>query len=113
MYSLCVDVGLSGYCVFFFKQKTAYEMRISDWSSDVCSSDLHGGDRDGDDRRGDEGQAHQRSRIRPSRAPCRYSSVRSAALATRRATRSRPKSEERPVGKEWLRKCRFRVAPYH
>src|SRR3546814_10039972 len=27
---------------FFFKQKTAYEMRISDWSSDVCSSDLGG-----------------------------------------------------------------------
>src|SRR3546814_7180854 len=39
------------YDFFFFKQKTAYEMRISDWSSDVCSSDLiniegeiHGGD---------------------------------------------------------------------
>src|SRR3546814_14965651 len=29
---------------FFFKQKTAYEMRISDWSSDVCSSDLQGGE---------------------------------------------------------------------
>src|SRR3546814_8602084 len=28
------------YCFCFFKQKTAYEMRISDWSSDVCSSDL-------------------------------------------------------------------------
>src|SRR3546814_4275954 len=29
------------FCIFFFfKQKTAYEMRISDWSSDVCSSDL-------------------------------------------------------------------------
>src|SRR3546814_2531452 len=28
------------YIFFFFKQKTAYEMRISDWSSDVCSSDL-------------------------------------------------------------------------
>src|SRR3546814_6565300 len=28
------------FCVFLFKQKTAYEMRISDWSSDVCSSDL-------------------------------------------------------------------------
>src|SRR3546814_7658917 len=28
---------------FFFKQKTAYEMRISDWSSDVCSSDLYDG----------------------------------------------------------------------
>src|SRR3546814_13654852 len=31
----------SFYFVFFFKQKTAYEMRISDWSSDVCSSDLN------------------------------------------------------------------------
>src|SRR3546814_8316953 len=31
-------VGFCGF--FFFKQKTAYEMRISDWSSDVCSSDL-------------------------------------------------------------------------
>src|SRR3546814_6802724 len=29
------------FCFFFFKQKTAYEMRISDWSSDVCSSDLN------------------------------------------------------------------------
>src|SRR3546814_2265733 len=28
------------WCCFFFKQKTAYDMRISDWSSDVCSSDL-------------------------------------------------------------------------
>src|SRR3546814_1390953 len=27
---------------FFFKEETAYDMRISDWSSDVCSSDLHG-----------------------------------------------------------------------
>src|SRR3546814_10139446 len=33
----CFDV------FFFFKQKTAYEMRISDWSSDVCSSDLSDG----------------------------------------------------------------------
>src|SRR3546814_6078220 len=32
-------MGVSGV-FFFFKQKTAYEMRISDWSSDVCSSDL-------------------------------------------------------------------------
>src|SRR3546814_3365649 len=30
------------FCFFYFKQKTAYEMRISDWSSDVCSSDLEG-----------------------------------------------------------------------
>src|SRR3546814_9710234 len=33
---VCLRIGF----VFFFKQKTAYEMRISDWSSDVCSSDL-------------------------------------------------------------------------
>src|SRR3546814_9981168 len=32
--------SVSALFVFFFKQKTAYEMRISDWSSDVCSSDL-------------------------------------------------------------------------
>src|SRR3546814_9222086 len=31
---------ISCFFFFFFKQKTAYEMRISDWSSDVCSSDL-------------------------------------------------------------------------
>src|SRR3546814_1038763 len=37
-----VDMCLYFICCsfFFFKQKTAYEMRISDWSSDVCSSDL-------------------------------------------------------------------------
>src|SRR3546814_1834559 len=33
----CVQLS---FLFFFFKQKTAYEMRISDWSSDVCSSDL-------------------------------------------------------------------------
>src|SRR3546814_3291181 len=33
-------------CFLFFKQKTAYEMRISDWSSDVCSSDLENAVRD-------------------------------------------------------------------
>src|SRR3546814_7145438 len=37
---------------FFFKQKTAYEMRISDWSSDVCSSDLFG-----------DGEFHGRPRV--------------------------------------------------
>src|SRR3546814_7014712 len=31
---------ITSFLLFFFKQKTAYEMRISDWSSDVCSSDL-------------------------------------------------------------------------
>src|SRR3546814_10404850 len=37
-----VDFSSVFVVFFFFKQKTAYEMRISDWSSDVCSSDLSG-----------------------------------------------------------------------
>src|SRR3546814_17243270 len=38
--SRSTDLSLSSCMFFFFKQKTAYELRISDWSSDVCSSDL-------------------------------------------------------------------------
>src|SRR3546814_9755616 len=50
---MCVYVD---FLFFFFKQETAYEMRISDWSSDVCSSDLgatvgHGPVREGDSRK--------------------------------------------------------------
>src|SRR3546814_5759795 len=37
---LCYVIAFYVVTFFFFKQKTAYEMRISDWSSDVCSSDL-------------------------------------------------------------------------
>src|SRR3546814_5063614 len=37
---MIVVIVYSYFFIFFFKQKTAYEMRISDWSSDVCSSDL-------------------------------------------------------------------------
>src|SRR3546814_1251921 len=40
-------LGVHDFVCFFFKQMTAYEMRISDWSSDVCSSDLSGGASDG------------------------------------------------------------------
>src|SRR3546814_4288309 len=46
--------------IFFFKQKTAYEMRISDWSSDVCSSDL---------------ARHRRPRAPDRRAHCRQRHV--------------------------------------
>src|SRR3546814_7528414 len=47
MYIVIIDfmllfVGCYLFSFFFFKQKTAYELRISDWSSDVCSSDLGG-----------------------------------------------------------------------
>src|SRR3546814_8299937 len=40
----CLCVICFFFILFFFKQKTAYETRISDWSSDVCSSDLTGQD---------------------------------------------------------------------
>src|SRR3546814_4628239 len=55
--------------LFFFNQKTAYEMRISDWSSDVCSSDLPGGP--AQSRRGDEpaGGAVDLARHRCRRRP--------------------------------------------
>src|SRR3546814_6391939 len=43
MFSVLIDRMC--FYFFFFKQKTAYEMRISDWSSDVCSSDLRPTDR--------------------------------------------------------------------
>src|SRR3546814_6583945 len=56
MSEFCFDF----FCFFFFKQKTAYEMRISDWSSDVCSSDLllvQHQRRRGDGRNGSRGNA--------------------------------------------------------
>src|SRR3546814_2959390 len=40
MWFLVSGVAMFVFSFFFFKQKTAYELRISDWSSDVCSSDL-------------------------------------------------------------------------
>src|SRR3546814_1142662 len=49
---------------FFFKQKTAYEMRISDWSSDVCSSDLYRRS-----RRSRSLPGFQRGTISPQRGP--------------------------------------------
>src|SRR3546814_3101303 len=56
---------------FFFKQKTAYEMRISDWSSDVCSSDLrldHQGQDAAVDDRDDRGETEERQHApRPQR----------------------------------------------
>src|SRR3546814_4413558 len=52
------------FLFFFFKQKTAYEMRISDWSSDVCSSDLEAAQ---DRRRGRCGGVDSAARSRPAR----------------------------------------------
>src|SRR3546814_3061952 len=77
--------------LFWFKQKTAYEMRISDWSSDVCSSDLWSS-----------------STALPS--------PRRASSAIRAATPPPccwARSEERRVGKECVSTCRSRWSPYH
>src|SRR3546814_1132204 len=49
---------------FFFKQKTAYEMRISDWSSDVCSSDLHAHVRHADFARDELDHRHRQPALR-------------------------------------------------
>src|SRR3546814_3358164 len=80
--------------VFFFKQKTAYEMRISDWSSDVCSSDLL--------RRRSTCTHGSRTR-----AGCSPSRPRDAQVE------NGSRSEERRVGKECVSTCRSRWSPYH
>src|SRR3546814_1190833 len=103
MFVLCVfdrDVMIF-LSFFFFKQKTAYEMRISDWSSDVCSSDLFGQNavRDQCDHVSDFSERAALGRRLPRSEgtllgdPCR--------------------SEERRVGKECVSTCRSRWSPYH
>src|SRR3546814_6058022 len=87
--------------VFFFKQKTAYEMRISDWSSDVCSSDLLALRGIAMAQLGDFGRAK--------------ALVRGAARAfgpKEPVARAR-RSEERRVGKECVRTCISRGSPLH
>src|SRR3546814_9853981 len=91
-----VDRCLLCVCVFFFKQKTAYEMRISDWSSDVCSSDLWAGNAD-DQRDVAVGVARPGAGI---------------GFFERRPDRvDRLRSEERRVGKECVSTCRSRWSP--
>src|SRR3546814_8528662 len=75
---------------FFFKQKTAYEMRISDWSSDVCSSDL---------------EANMKY-VGRTFFPLEKMPSGSAGSTDMR-------SEERRVGKECVSTCRSRWSPYH
>src|SRR3546814_2380963 len=86
--SFCSFVFLFLFVFFFFKQKTAYEMRISDWSSDVCSSDL--------------AQAGERARAGRD----------DVARAVDRIDLD-VRSEERRVGKECVSTCRSRWSPYH
>src|SRR3546814_2781809 len=104
---------LQCFCCFF-KQKTAYEMRISDWSSDVCSSDL--------------GRLMTATRFFSDNAATVHPAVMEAMVAANRvdtaydgdalsrsldAAFSDLRSEERRVGKECVRTCRSRWSPYH
>src|SRR3546814_1533890 len=93
-------------CFFFFKQKTAYEMRISDWSSDVCSSDLN--------RR----QGLCLSLRRPHRGIeplglIRHPGVTVTVEDVEGLKELLDRSEERRVGKECVSTCRSRWSPYH
>src|SRR3546814_7274130 len=103
--SLVVIISRYRYCFYysvlvFFKQKTAYDMRISDWSSDVCSSDLPLG------RRGDVPLGGIRHPLSPRLSWPVASIAHPAAAGTAR-------SEERRVGKECVSTCRSRWSPYH
>src|SRR3546814_3418511 len=102
--------SIINFLFFFFKQKTAYEMRISDWSSDVCSSDLW--------LRVDQPRSAALAWQPP--VPAGDAAVRGRAGAvlaggrTLAAARHRQpgRSEERRVGKECVSTCRSRWSPY-
>src|SRR3546814_7479081 len=91
LYHLCL--------FFFFKQKTAYEMRISDWSSDVCSSDLRPSARKSWRNRGNAWPLDS-EHVAISH-PCGWKA----------ACRTQDRSEERRVGKECVSTCRYRWSP--
>src|SRR3546814_9889186 len=110
---------MCGY-FFFFKQKTAYEVRISDWSSDVCSSDLL------DLLRADEVNmridcacgddlafAGNDFGARANNDVDTGLHVRIAGLADSVNPPVSDRSEERRVGKECVSTCRSRWSPYH
>src|SRR3546814_2375278 len=97
--SVIVSVISLVYCFFFFKQKTAYEMSISDWSSDVCSSDL--GERI--DRGGNLRAAVEHVDI----------ALVAKAFGQQHVIGRAARSEERRVGKECVSTCRSRWSPYH
>src|SRR3546814_1804113 len=98
------------FVFFFFKQKTAYEMRISDWSSDVCSSDLSGSMSGGRHctRFNDESIrfAYPVERLNFDFGAKKFGSVFFVHVSIGR-------SEERRVGKECVSTCRSRWSPYH
>src|SRR3546814_5666200 len=93
---------------FFFKQKTAYEMRISDWSSDVCSSDLPART-----QRPSAVTTSAESRLSQLSPYLRVSQPYPPPRVRPAMPVSLTRSEERRVGKECVSTCRSRWSPYH
>src|SRR3546814_10588611 len=88
----------------FFKQKTAYEVRISDWSSDVCSSDLSAA------REATARDALRQGRLRSSGRTWKGKATTRSIL---QGALNGARSEERRVGKECVSTCRSRWSRYH
>src|SRR3546814_18145334 len=110
--------------VFFFKQKTAYEMRISDWSSDVCSSDLEDRSAQPPAPPDPDSASAQSGRTVPAPGPspnphwparsttaCAYQTGRPRIAPRYRHRYRPPRSEERRVGKECVSTCRYMRSP--
>src|SRR3546814_10038368 len=101
---------------FFFMQKTAYEMRISDWSSDVCSSDLVLAAKPFATHRPPGNELAVELVVEAGeREPRRLDMAnRCRDIAVERIHRAlAARSEERRVGKECVRSCRSRWSPDH
>src|SRR3546814_1011583 len=108
--------------MFFFKQKTAYEMRISDWSSDVCSSDLvveslRFNLEDGTlgiMREHESWKTNGTATIRVTMpAPQELAMAGSGRIETPAMANRAERSEERRVGKECVSTCSSRWPTYH
>src|SRR3546814_19543688 len=98
---------------FFFKQKTAYEMRISDWSSDVCSSDLPAAHIARDQPRVTRQRADDSAMfaMRAHRADDRLGAQAGQSTICVWVTSATSRSAEGRVGKGWVRKGRSRGSP--
>src|SRR3546814_10841082 len=102
------------YVFFFFKQKTAYEMRISDWSSDVCSSDLETATTLGAAWHLNRWIAIEGNLIHEAiGAPSLTGTPRLRIWSRLFRVQVSIRSEERRVGKECVSTCRSRWSPYH
>src|SRR3546814_5478687 len=111
---MCLRLGTVVYwfCVIIFlfvKQKTAYDMRISDWSSDVCSSDLCA-------KVANIFGVNPMFLVKASRVDLESTGTCSgfrAGLLGIIISAIKWRSEERRVGKECVSTCRSRWSPYH